>query len=63
MLHEARMAGLEKLRCGIVTDCGGRLRAGHVPNADDRPRLCKLRYLRIADLGLWRSMGAIELHP
>jgi chromosome segregation ATPase len=27
MLHDARMAGLVKLRCGIVTDCGGRLRA------------------------------------
>jgi hypothetical protein len=28
MLHVARMAGLAKLRCGIVTDCGGRLWVG-----------------------------------
>jgi len=25
MLHDARMAGSVKLRCGIVTDCGGPL--------------------------------------
>ncbi len=28
MLHDARMAGSVKLRCGIVTDGGGRLWAG-----------------------------------
>lgn len=30
MLHNARMAGLAKLRCGTGTDCGGRLRAVNV---------------------------------
>lgn len=40
MLHVARMAGLAKLRCGIVTDCGGRLWAVHVGQALANLRGC-----------------------
>jgi len=30
ILHDARMAGLVKLLCGIAADCEGQLRADHV---------------------------------
>lgn len=34
MLSDAPMAGLVKLRCGIITDCGRRLWAGSVDAAN-----------------------------
>jgi len=36
MLRDAPVAGLVKLRCGILTDCGGRLWAVHVIRHEGR---------------------------